>query len=267
MSITVLDVKGFKGSGGPFAMLTAYDYLTARALDEAGIPLLLVGDTLGIFVLGYSTTVPVTIDDVIHHCRAVSRAVGNALVVGDMPFGSYHLSIADGVRNAGRLIQEGGAHCVKLEGPLFELVAVLTDGGIPVMGHLGLTPQSFHQLGGHKVQARTQSAVEQLVENARRLEAAGAFAIVLEAVPTEAARRVTEAVGVPTIGIGAGPHCDGQVLVSSEMLGLSSGARPRYAKLYASLHDEIVRAGRTFIEEVALREYPDVEHSYEWAIR
>jgi 3-methyl-2-oxobutanoate hydroxymethyltransferase len=150
---------------------------------------------------------------------------------------------------------------------MFELVAVLTDSGIPVMGHLGLTPQSFHQLGGHKVQARTQSAVEQLVENARRLEAAGVFAIVLEAVPTEAARRVTEAVGVPTIGIGAGPHCDGQVLVSSEMLGLSSGARPRYAKLYASLHDEIVRAGRTFIEEVALREYPDVEHSYEWAIR
>lgn len=266
MSITVVDVKGFKSSGKPFAMLTAYDYLIARALDEAGVPLLLVGDTLGIFVLGYATTIPVTLDDVIHHCRAVSRGVDNALIVGDMPFGSYGTSIPDGVRNAGRLIQEGGAHAVKLEGPHFELVAALTSVGIPVMGHLGLTPQSFNQFGGNKVQARTNAAVEQLVKNAQGLERAGIFAVVLEAVPTEAARRVTETLSVPSIGIGAGPHCDGQVLVSSEMLGLSSGPRPRYAKLYANLRDDIVHAAKDFVDEVALRSYPDREHSYDWTI-
>lgn len=268
MSITVLDIKGFKHSGKPFAMLTAYDYWTARALDEAGVPLLLVGDTLGIFVLGYSTTIPVTIDDVIHHCRAVSRAAaGNALVVGDMPFGSYQISIQDGIRNAGRLIQEGGAHAVKLEGPHFELVRNLTSCGIAVMGHLGLTPQSVHQFGGHKVQARTHNAVDQLIADAAALEAAGVFAIVLEAVPTEAAQQVTASLVIPTVGIGAGPHCDGQVLVSSEMLGLSTGQRPRYAKLFANLHDEIVRAGQDFMSEVASRTYPNSEHSYDWTIR
>jgi 3-methyl-2-oxobutanoate hydroxymethyltransferase len=266
MSITVVDVKGFKRSGSPFAMLTAYDYLMARALDEAGVPVLLVGDTLGIFVLGYSTTIPVTLDDVIHHCRAVSRGVENALIVGDMPFGSYQ-TIHDGIRSAGRLIQEGGAHAVKLEGPQFELVAALASAGIPVMGHLGLTPQSFNQFGGNKVQARTNAAVDQLIKNAEGLEAAGVFALVLEAVPSEAARRVTESLRVPSIGIGAGPHCDGQVLVSSEMLGLSSGARPRYAKLYANLRDDIVHAAKVFVEEVALRSYPDPEHSYDWTIK
>ena len=267
MPVTVPDVQSYKSSGKPFAMLAAYDYPTAQALDEAGVPLLLVGDTLGIFVLGYATTLPVTIEDIIHHCRAVTRGVNNALVVADMPFGTYHASLADGVRSAGRLIQEGGAQAIKLEGPCFDLVGTLTASGIPVMGHLGLTPQSFNKFGGNKVQARTRSAVDELVDAAQRLEAAGAFAIVLEAVPSEAARAVTASLGIPTIGIGAGTQCDGQVLVSSEMLGLSGGHRPRYAKLYADLRTEIVTAARNFIDEVASRSYPDREHSYEWAIK
>lgn len=266
MSVTVLDVKGFKRSGIPFVMLTAYDYPMAQALDEAGVPLLLVGDTLGIFVLGYSTTIPVTLDDVIHHCRAVTRGVNNALVVGDMPFGSYS-TVHAGIRTAGRLIQEGSAHAVKMEGPQVELVGALVSAGIPVMGHLGLTPQSFNQLGGNKVQARSNTAVDQLVKNAVDLEAAGVFALVLEAIPSEAAKRVTESLRIPTIGIGAGPHCDGQVLVSSEMLGLSSGTHPKYAKLYANLYGDIVLAARAFIDEVARRSYPDPEHSYDWAIK
>jgi 3-methyl-2-oxobutanoate hydroxymethyltransferase len=266
MSITVTDVRRFKASGKPFAMLTAYDCLMANALDEAGVPLLLVGDTLGIFVLGYSTTIPVTVDDVVHHCRAVMRGVRNALVVGDMPFGSYQASISDGVRNAGRLVQEGGVHAVKLEGPQFDLIAELSSAGIPVMGHLGLTPQSVNQFGGNKVQARTITAVDRLIADAQALETAGVFAIVLEAVPTEAARRVTDSVTVPTIGIGAGPHCDGQVLVSSEMLGMTSGPRPRYAKLYANLRDDVLKAAKMFVDEVAVHAYPASEQSYNWPV-
>jgi 3-methyl-2-oxobutanoate hydroxymethyltransferase len=266
MSIKVTDLKRFKAAGQPFAMLTAYDYLMATALDEAGVPVLLVGDNLGIFALGYTTTIPVTVDDVVHHCRAVSRGVQNALVVGDMPFGSYQTSIHDGLRNAGRLIQEGGATAVKLEGPQFELIVALTSAGIPVMGHLGLTPQSVNRFGGNKVQARTRAAVERLVIDAQSLEAAGVFAMVLEAVPTDAAKRVTDSVRVPTIGIGAGPHCDGQVLVSSEMLGLTAGPRPRYAKLYANLRAEVVNAAKVFVDEVALGAYPAHEQSYDWPI-
>lgn len=267
MKITALEVRGFKQSHSPFAMLTAYDFFTAQALDEAGIPILLVGDTLGIFVLGYETTIPVTIEDILHHCRPVARAVTNALVVGDMPFGAYGASTADGLRNALRLVKEGGAHAVKLEGPFFGLVRAISAVGIPVMGHLGLTPQSFHKLGGNKVQARTGTEVDHLIEEAKRLEAAGAFAIVLEAVPVEAARRVTEALQIPTIGIGAGPYCDGQVLVSTEMLGLSSGRRPRYAKLYAGLRAEIIRASTQFLEEVKAGTYPGSEYAYDWALR
>jgi 3-methyl-2-oxobutanoate hydroxymethyltransferase len=229
-------------------MLTCYDYQSAQIFDEVGIPLIFIGDTLGIFVLGYDTTLPVTMDDMVHHCQAVARGVRHGLVVGDLPFGSYEVSPAQGVER-------------------FDLIEELTTNGIPVMGHLGLTPQSFHALGGNKVQARTVAAAAGLLEDALRIEEAGACSVLLEAVPTEAARCVTEALHVPTIGIGAGPHCDGQVLVSTEMLGLSAGPSPRFAKRYADLRGEITTAVRTFADEVAKGEYPGHQHSYDWAIR
>jgi 3-methyl-2-oxobutanoate hydroxymethyltransferase len=267
MPTTVLDLRRFKDEGQRFVMLTCYDYQCAQIFDEVGIPLIFIGDTLGIFVLGYDTTIPVTMEAMVHHCQAVSRGVRNGLVVGDLPFGSYEVSVAQGVENAVRLVKEGGVAVVKLEGPEIELIEALSTKGIPVMGHLGLTPQSFHATGGNKVQARTEAAVARLLEDARRVEAAGACALVLEAVPTEAAKRVTEALSIPTIGIGAGPHCDGQVLVSTEMLGLNAGHQPRFAKRYADLRGQISLAARTFAEEVAKGEYPDHEHSYDWAIR
>ena len=247
-------------------MLTAYDYPTAAAFDGAGIPVLLVGDTLGIFVQGHDTTIPVTLDAMLYHCEIVARAVHNALVVGDMPFGCY-ATIRDGVYTAGRLMKESGVHAVKLEGPKCDLVERLTGIGIPVMGHLGLTPQSYFQLGGNKVQARTESDSEALLENALALERAGIFALVLEAVPSTAAKRVTEALKVPTIGIGAGPYCDGQVLVSSEMLGLSEGDSPKFAKRYAQLRSTIAAAASEFAEEVRQGAYPDSAHSYNWKLK
>ena len=267
MPVTVKDLRRFKQEGHRFAMLTCYDVSTARALDEAGIPILLVGDTLGIFVLGHETTLPVTMDDMVHHCRAVSRGVREALVVGDLPFGAYEATVAEGVRNAVRLVKEGGVAMVKLEGPDLALVEALATKGIPVMAHLGLTPQSFHALGGNKVQARTEEAAHRLLEDARALEAAGASALVLEAVPSEAAERVTRALRIPTVGIGAGPHCDGQVLVSTEMLGLSSGPSPRFVKRYADLRAEVAGAAKAFAAEVAEGEYPGPEHSYDWSLR
>lgn len=247
-------------------MLTAYDYLTASIFDRAGIPLILVGDTLGIFVQGHNTTLPVTLDAMIYHCEIVSRAVKNALVIGDLPFGSYS-TLTDGIRNAGKLIKDGGVQAVKLEGCHDELVRHLTQGGIPVMGHLGLTPQSYHQLGGNKVQARTKADVKTLIQNALSLESAGAFAILLEAVPSAAARGVTETLKIPTIGIGAGPSCDGQVLVSTEMLGLHAGQSPRFVKQYAQLHTSITEATERFAEEVRDGIYPGSEESYNWALR
>ncbi|MCU1488909.1 MAG: 3-methyl-2-oxobutanoate hydroxymethyltransferase [Acidimicrobiaceae bacterium] len=267
MTTTVLDLQRFKEEGQRFAMLTCYDYPTAQVLDEAGIPVVLVGDTLGIFVLGYETTLPVTMDEVVHHTRAVRRGLTKALLVADLPFGAYQASLADGVANAVRLVKEGGAAVVKLEGAEVELVSTLTSKGVPVMAHLGLTPQSFHELGGNRVQARTEKAVLGLLADARRLEEAGACAVVLEAVPSEAARRVTEALSIPTIGIGAGPHCDGQVLVSTEMFGLSSGHQPRFVKRYADLRSEMAAAAKAFAEDVASGGYPDAEHSYDWEIR
>ncbi len=266
VGITAPDLRRFKAEGRRFAMLTCYDYLTARALDEAGIPVVLVGDTLGIFVLGHETTIPVTMEDIIHHCRAVRRGLHQALLVADLPFGAYQASRAEGLTNAIRLVKEGGAAVVKLEGPEFELVAALSTMGIPVIGHLGLTPQSFHGFGGNKVQARTMAAAEQLVADAVALEEAGACAVVLEAVPSEAAARVTDTLKIPTIGIGAGPHCDAQVLVSTEMLGLGPGPSPRFVKHYADLRGVVVDAARRFAEEVAARTYPDHEHSYDWEL-
>lgn len=267
MPTTVLDLRRFKDEGQRFAMLTCYDFQCAQIFDEVGIPLIFVGDTLGIFALGYDSTIPVTMDAMVHHCQAVSRGVRHGLVVGDLPFGSYETSVAQGVENAIRLVKEGGVAVVKLEGPEVGLVEALTSKGIPVIGHLGLTPQSVHATGGYKVQARTEDSVARLLQDAQRVEAAGACALVLEAVPSDAAKRVTEALGIPTIGIGAGPHCDGQVLVGTEMLGLSSGHRPKFAKQYADLRSQVALAARSFADEVAAGAYPDDEHSYDWAIR
>lgn len=262
--VSVHDLRGFKERGERFAMLTAYDYLTARALAEAGIPVLLVGDSLGMVVLGYDSTVPVTVDEMLHHTRAVRRGAGRALVVGDMPFMSYQGSLEEGLRNAGRFLKEGGASAVKLEGGgrVVDLTARLTESGVPVMAHLGLTPQSVNQFGGYKVQGRDHAAADRMVDDALSLADAGSFAIVLEAVPAELGRRVTDAVPVPTIGIGAGPHTDGQVLVIHDLLGLTSGRLPRFVKQYADLRSVVTDAVKAFSAEVASGDYPGPEHTY-----
>jgi 3-methyl-2-oxobutanoate hydroxymethyltransferase len=262
--VTVRDIRAFKERRERFAMLTAYDALQARLLDEAGIPILLVGDSVGNGPLGYDTTLPVTVDDMVHHTAAVVRGVTNTMVVGDLPFMSYQASLEDGIRNAGRLIKEAGAHAVKLEGGrrVLDIVAHLTDAGIPVMGHLGLTPQSVNQFGGFRVQGRDEQA-DQIIRDAKDLEAAGAFAIVLEAVPASLARTVTQSLAVPTIGIGAGPHCDGQVLVLHDILGMSDGPAARFVKRYAEVGEAIRTAAQEFASEVADGAYPRPEHSYE----
>jgi 3-methyl-2-oxobutanoate hydroxymethyltransferase len=262
MTVTVRDVRAFKQRGERFAMLTAYDVPTARILDEAGIPILLVGDSLAQNVLGYATTLPITMEEMLHHTRAVSRGSTNALIVADMPFLSFQTSLEDGIRNAGRFLKEGGAHAVKIEGPMAELAHALVDRGIPVMGHLGLTPQSVHAMGGYRVQGRSDQDAQRLMVEAEHLGKAGAFAIVLEGVPVDVARAITEAVDVPTIGIGAGPHCDGQVLVITDLLGLGAGAYPKFAKQYADLRSEITRAVTAFKKDVETGSFPDEAHSY-----
>jgi len=264
MGTTTRDLLRFKTEGRRFAMLTAYDYTTARLADRAEIPVLLVGDTLGMLMLGHPTTVPVTLDDIVHHARAVSRGAPNALLVGDLPFMSYQPSTEMAMRSAARLLQEAGMHCVKLEGagPSVEAVRRLTEAGVPVMGHLGLTPQSVHAIGGFRVRGRTSEAAERILADARELEQAGAFSIVLEAVPADLGRTVTKALGIPTIGIGAGPDCDGQVLVVHDMLGLTTGHVPRFVKRYANLGEEVVEAMRTFAREVADGCFPGPEHTY-----
>jgi 3-methyl-2-oxobutanoate hydroxymethyltransferase len=265
MPITVRDVRAFKERGERFAMLTAYDAHSARLLDEAGIPLILVGDTLGMVMLGHPTTLPVTMDDMIHHTSAVVRGRSDALVIGDMPFMSYQGSNEEGIKNAGRFLKEAGAGAVKLEGGdrVVDLVARLTDSGIPVMGHLGLTPQSVNQFGGYRVQGRSEEAAHRILADAKALQSAGIFALVLEAVPSQVAREVTRSLEVPTIGIGAGPDCDGQVLVWHDFLGITDGKLPRFVKRYAQLGDEIKNAAREFRREVAEGVYPAPEHSYE----
>lgn len=263
-TVSIHDLRKHKARGERIAMLTAYDYLTAQVLDEAGVEVLLVGDSLANVVLGYDSTIPVTMDDMLHHLRAVRRGARRALVVGDLPFMSYQVDLEDGLRNAGRFLKEGGAHAVKVEGagPVVDLTARLVALGIPVMGHLGLTPQSVNQLGGFKVQGRDEQTAERLLADAKALDEAGAFALVLECVPTELGRRITEAVSMPTIGIGAGPHTDGQVLVISDMLGLTSGRLPRFVKQYADLRGIISDAVKAFSAEVATGDYPGPEHSY-----
>ena len=261
---TVLDVQRFKDEGRRFAMLTAYDYLSAQILDDAGIPVLLVGDSLGMVVLGYPTTLPVTLDEMIHHAKAVSRGSRQALLVGDMPFMSYHASVEQAITSAGRFLQEGGMHAVKLEGGgrIVEMTRRLTEMGIPVMGHLGLTPQFVHQMGGFKVQGKSDSQAARIVADAKELEQAGAFSLVLEGVPNAVATRVTKAVRIPTIGIGAGPGTDGQVLVLHDMLGITSGKPPKFVKRYANLAGEISKVAQQFAQEVGEGSFPGPEHSY-----
>jgi len=246
-----------KRRGEKIAMLTAYDANMARLLDRAGVDALLVGDSVGMVVLGYANTVAVTLDAMVHHTAAVSRGTSRALVVADLPFLTYQASAAEAVHNAGRLLQEGGAAAVKLEGgrPVVDVVKRLVDVGIPVMGHLGLLPQSVHQAGGYVRQATTPREAEVLLADAAALEEAGAFSIVLEAIPSEVARRVTASLTIPTIGIGAGPDCDGQVLVSSDMLGLFDGHVPSFVKQYAHLRETVITAAQAYIDDVRSGRY------------
>jgi 3-methyl-2-oxobutanoate hydroxymethyltransferase len=253
------DLKAKKKRGEKIAMLTAYDATMARLLDRAGIDVLLVGDSLGMVILGHDTTLPVTLDDVLHHARAVSRGARRALVVADMPFLTFQVSAEEAVRNAGRLLQQGGAAAVKIEGgrPVVHVVERLVEAGIPVMGHLGLTPQAVHQLGGFRRQAGAPEEAAQLLEDARLLEQAGAFAVVLESIPPELARQVTAELTIPTIGIGAGPWCDGQVLVSYDAFGLFDDVPP-FAKQYARLGETMTQATRQYISEVQDGRFPPV---------
>ncbi len=262
--VSVHDLRGFKERDERFVMLTAYDYLTAQVLDDAGVPVLLVGDSLGMVMLGYDSTVPVTVDEMLHHTRAVRRGAQHALVVGDMPFMSYQGSLDEGLRNAGRFLKEGGAAAVKVEGagPVVDLTARLTSVGVPVMAHVGLTPQSVNQVGGFKVQGRDAAAADRIVDDAVSLAQAGAFAVVIECVPSDVGRRITEAVRVPTIGIGAGRHTDGQVLVFHDVMGLTTGRQPRFVKAYADLRGIVTDAAKAFQAEVASGDYPAAEHVY-----
>jgi 3-methyl-2-oxobutanoate hydroxymethyltransferase len=270
--ITVPDIlsrKSLVSAGHPetnpkITCLTAYDYPTAHLLDEAGVDILLVGDSLGMVVLGYDSTLPVTLEDILHHARAVRRGVKRALVVADMSYGSYHVSIEESLRAALRLVKEGGAEAVKVEGGerRLELINRLVEAEIPVMGHIGLTPQSLNALGGFKVQGRTAEAAEQLQRDARAVEAAGAFSVVLESVPRELAAQITETLRIPTIGIGAGPDCDGQVLVFHDIVGLTLGGMPKFARQYASLSAEISRAVNEYCDDVRQGRFPSDAESY-----
>ena len=263
MRVSINEIKEMKARKEKIVMLTAYDYSTAKLVEEAGIPLILVGDSLSMVMLGYESTIPVTIDEMIHHTKAVVRGTKQSLVVGDMPFMTYHTSISDALRNAARFIQEGGAQAVKLEGgvTVAETVKRIADCGIPVMGHIGLTPQSVHQLGGHRVQGKTPEAAERLLKDARALEQAGAFAVVLELVPAPLSKLITQKISIPTIGIGAGPECDGQVQVISDLLGLFSDFVPKHAKQYTKLAGTIRAALGDYITEVKAGKFPAAEHS------
>ena len=252
-----------KQANEPITMLTAYDYGTAQAVDRAGIDSILVGDSLGMVVLGYETTLPVTMEDMLHHCKAVARGAHFALLIGDMPFMSYQVSVESAVRNAGRFLQEAGMDAVKLEGGVERVAAVeaIVSSGIPVMGHLGLTPQSVHALGGFRAQATATGPAMKLLEDARALEEAGCFALVLEAIPAQLAGLVSERLSIPTIGIGAGPQCDGQVLVVHDLLGLFDRFTPKFVKQYADLHGVMGDAFANFKADVETGQFPAEEHS------
>jgi 3-methyl-2-oxobutanoate hydroxymethyltransferase len=262
--VSITKLKAMKKRGERFAMLTAYDYPSARLVEEAGVPIILVGDTLGMVVLGYDTTIPVTMDEMLHHVKAVVRGTRKAHVVADMPFMSYQAGPVDALRNAGRMLKEGGAQSVKLEGGkrVADTVSLLVSSGIPVMGHIGLTPQSVNQFGGYKVQGKTPAAAVKLVNDAVALEQAGAYAIVLETVPAQLAQVITEKVSLPTIGIGAGPHCDGQVQVFHDILGLFEEFVPKHAKRYAELGDAIKDAVDRYVEDVQEGAFPTEKESF-----
>ena len=260
--VTVPALAEMKRQGKPISALTAYDYATSRLVDEAGIDLILVGDSLAMVVLGHENTLAVTVDEMLHHTRAVRRAVRRALVVADMPFGSYHGAVDAGVANAVRFVKEAGAEAVKIEGPRVELVRALTEAQIPVIGHLGLTPQSIHQMGGYRVQGRTADAAAKLKEQALALAEAGAGAVVLEGVPREAAAAITAVLPVPTIGIGAGPDCDGQILVLHDLLNMTFAPAAKFVRRYADLGGVIRAAVEHYREDVEHRAFPSDEESY-----
>jgi len=264
MRVTINRIKGMKSKGEKITMVTAYDYSTAKIVDQVGIPLILVGDSLGMVILGYETTIPVTMDDMLQHTKAVVRGTKRAMVIGDMPFMTYQISIEDALRNAARFIQEGGAQAVKLEGgvTVAERVRRVVECGIPVMGHIGLTPQSVHQLGGFRVQGKTSEAATSLLEDATALEEAGAFGIVLETVPAPLAALITQRVSIPTIGIGAGVGCDGQVQVINDILGSFTDFVPKHAKQYARLSDIIQSALAEYYDEVRAGRFPTDQHSF-----
>ncbi len=265
----ILDCKHRSAAGSPksnskITCITAYDCPTAQLLDAAGVDILLVGDSVGMAVLGYDSTLPVTLDDMLHHVRAVRRGTRRALLVADMPYGSFHVSPGESIHNALRLVKEGGAEAVKVEGGerRIELIARLVEAEIPVMGHVGLTPQSLNALGGFPVQGKTTDAARQVERDARAVEAAGAFAVVLESMPRELAAQVTEQLHIPTIGIGAGPDCDGQVLVFHDMVGFSTGHKPKFVRQYAHLSAEISRAASEFCDDVRNGRFPSDAESY-----
>ena len=262
--MSIPELRGMKDRGEKISMLTAYDYPTARLLDEAGVDVLLVGDSLGMVVLGYDSTVYVTLEEMIHHVKAVVRGTRRALVIGDLPFGSYNESPEQAIRSATRLIKEGGCAAVKLEGGIEVALTVraVAEAGIPVVGHVGLLPQTAMKVGGYKVQARTAEDASSLVESGRALEKAGAFMIVVEAVPAPVGTLLSRSLAVPVIGIGAGVGCDGQVLVTPDMLGLQITLTPRYLKRYADLAGAIEKAARSYISEVKSGTFPAEEHSY-----
>ena len=264
MRVTIADIKAMKQRGEKIAMLTAYDYAIAKLIDEVGTPLILVGDSLGMVMLGYESTIPVTMAEMLHHTKAVVRGTKHALIIGDMPFMTYNISVEDALRNAARFIQEGGAQAVKLEGgeTVAETVSRLVACGIPVQGHIGLTPQSINQLGGYKVIGKTPEVAIRLLNDARSLEQAGVFSIVLEAVPAQLSKLITERVSVPTIGIGAGKHCDGQVQVISDLLGLYTDFVPKHAKQYAKLSVSINKAVTDYIAEVKSGDFPTPQQSF-----
>jgi len=264
MRVTINNIREMKQKGEKIAMLTAYDYSTAKIVDEIGVPLILVGDSLGMVVLGYESTIPVTMEDMLHHTKAVVRGTKRAMVIGDMPFMTYHVSVDDALRNAARFIQEAGAQAIKLEGgvTVAEKVKRIVECGIPVMGHIGLTPQSINQFGGFKVQGRNPEAAARLLKDAQALEEAGAFAVVLETVPTPLATLVTQKISIPTIGIGAGIGCDGQVQVINDILGSFADFVPKHAKQYAKLGDIMSSAISEYYNEVKAGTFPTEKQSF-----
>jgi 3-methyl-2-oxobutanoate hydroxymethyltransferase len=262
--ITPVDIQEMKRAGEKITMLTAYDYPMALLEDRAGIDIVLVGDSVGMVVLGYENTIPVTMDEMIHHTKAVSRGARSALIIGDMPFMSYNSSEREAITNAGRFMKEGGADAVKLEGgaSVADVVRAIVKAGIPVMGHIGLTPQTISMLGGFKVQGKDAKAARKIIDDAVILQEAGAFSVLLEVIPAPIARRITERLTVPTIGIGAGVHCDGQVLVVHDMLGLFDRFTPKFVKKYANLSDSILKAFESYREDVLKGVFPADQHSF-----